>query len=171
MTTRSRLSVPGRRFGCGQLLRRRPWLVEPEGMSRQPLPLPPELGSIFAASDALAAGVTPAQLRRPSLQGPVRGVRSQCGSERTLQERAEALSPALPRSTAFSHTTAAQFLGLPLPWGISPDLHLTTFGGSSASRVRRPGVVGNRRLEGGVTRCGRLIVTDPSPPGSTVRRC
>lgn len=62
-----------------------------------------------------AAGLSPDDLRSPSLRAPFRGVRVAAGLPDSLALRCRAAALALPASAAFDGVTAAALLDLPLP--------------------------------------------------------
>ena len=98
----------------------------------------------FAVRDALAAGLTPDQLRAASLAAPTRGAR--IGAAHAIEDpRAAflaALRPLARDDQFFSHTTAARIHEMPVPSRLADDpIHLAS--PSLTNRVRRQGV---RRL-------------------------
>lgn len=119
-------------------------------MSRPPSPLPGDLGDAFTYDDARARGVTPRRLRHSHLAAPTRGLRV-AGSLEGMPERCAAYLLVLPRGrVVFSHATAAELLGLPVP--ADDRLHITV---PKGVQVRRKGVVvhhgaieGKRNLNG-----------------------
>lgn len=108
-------------------------------------------GRPFRVREALHRGVSPGRLRTKALLRPFHGIRAWTRPQ-THEERARAVLPRLRRDQAFSHTTAAIILGLPLPRRLErdPRIHVTTVGTDQALRVR--GTVGHR------TRRGRVII-------------
>jgi hypothetical protein len=110
-------------------------------------PLPIDLtGRPFTVSEAAARGVTPKRLRAGDLWTPTRGVRC-VELPTTILGVARAVAAAAPTEFAFSHVTAAQLLGIPLPSAVEADclVHIVT--PTSANRIRRPEVRGHRGLE------------------------
>lgn len=113
----------------------------------QPRPLPDALSRApFRTRDALAMGLTQRRLRAGDLWTPTRGVRIP-ELPRTLVERARAFAVAAPGDFAFSHITAAQLLGLPLPYAAEEDTRIHIVTRTADNRIRRPEVVGHRGLE------------------------
>lgn len=106
----------------------------------RPSPLPDELDpNGFRVCDALAAGVDPGRLRRRDLARPVHGVRS----ADALMSPVVALALVMRPDQHFSHTTAVELWGAPLPRQFEGSVHVTTIG--AGPLMRRPGVVGHRR--------------------------
>ncbi|WFR68436.1 hypothetical protein P9139_09850 [Curtobacterium flaccumfaciens] len=107
-------------------------------------------GRPFRVREALHRGVSPGRLRTKALLRPFHGIRAWTLPQ-THEERARAVLPRLRRDQAFSHTTAAIVLGLPLPRRLErdPRIHVTTVGTDQALRVR--GTVGHRTRRGRVT--------------------
>ncbi|MFV0462674.1 MAG: hypothetical protein ACK5MP_05685 [Nostocoides sp.] len=120
---------------------------------------PQQAGATASArrQDLLAAGVTDGSLRRAGLAHPTHGVWA-ATSPTSLADLLADLVPALPAHSAFSHTTAADIHGMPLPShipnvpgeGIDPlavtsTVHVTT--ATEAAQTRRPGWVGHRGIE------------------------
>lgn len=83
----------------------------------QPTPLPAEFtGASFRTADALAAGVQPGRLRTRDLIAPLHGLRAPASARpATLEERCLEVLPRLSGMHFFSHTTAAELWGIPLP--------------------------------------------------------
>ncbi|AMB57536.1 hypothetical protein AWU67_00185 [Microterricola viridarii] len=101
-------------------------------------------GRAFSRSDAAAAGLGRDRFNGPDLQRSFRGVRSTgLDLTRTL-DRARAYSARMSPHHAFSHLTAAELLGIPLPWATRQhtELHVSAPLGQPAPRVR--GVAGHR---------------------------
>jgi hypothetical protein len=112
-----------------------------------PAPLPHDLTTRpFLASEALALGLTRRRLRAQDLWTPTRGVRS-VKLPTTVFEQAQSFVAAAPKDFAFSHVTAAQLLGIPLPYAVEDDLRIHIVTPTAANRVRRPEVWGHRGLE------------------------
>ena len=85
-------------------------------MMRQLDPLPEPLRSgPFATRQALEAGVAARRLRRQDLSRPLRGFRVPKDEDGVLA-RCHAYAAHRGTDFAFSHTTAASFYGIPLPW-------------------------------------------------------
>lgn len=111
---------------------------------RRSRPLPPEIaGQHFTVTDAMDLGVGRGRLRGPDLGRPFHGVR---GSRASLEliEACRAYA-SLQRVDAFSHTTAAELYGAPLPSRLrhrpGDDLHVTVPGTMRARQLA--GVVGH----------------------------
>ncbi|MBK6762752.1 MAG: hypothetical protein IPG68_05495 [Micrococcales bacterium] len=68
--------------------------------------------------------LTYAQSRRAGLRKPTRGVRTDAAARSWLDDVA-AVALTLPTDAAFSHTTAAQLLGLPTPHPDGRPFHVT----------------------------------------------
>ena len=100
----------------------------------------------FRTSEAVARGVPLKRLRAQDLWTPTRGVRT-VELPTTIVEQARAFAAAAPTEFAFSHVTAAQLLGIPLPYAVEAEclVHIVT--PTSANRIRRAEVQGHRGLE------------------------
>jgi very-short-patch-repair endonuclease len=110
-------------------------------------PLPPELRSgPFSVANARASGIGPPRLRRSDLRRPHHGIRVSGGKAPTdVAERCRELFPALPDAAVFSHTTAAQLLGLPLPgWAQTDAIHVAV--PPPLRAPRRDGVIGHQLM-------------------------
>ncbi|MDF9878054.1 hypothetical protein [Cellulosimicrobium cellulans] len=106
-----------------------------------PVPDPP-----FLVADALRLGVTRKQLRSPRLHGPVRGVRMDTARREDLLSVTAAVRLALPRTAAFSHTTAAALWDLPLPRDVTGLAPLHVSGPSGSRPLDAAGVVSHGGL-------------------------
>jgi len=109
---------------------------------RHPSPLPHSLATVpFAVEDARELGVTKSRLRGPDLASPYYGVRSP-DLPLTMLDRARAYATKMMPDQYFSHTTAAQLLGLRMPTNFAETVvHVT-----SIAELRAPrgaGVVGH----------------------------
>lgn len=105
-------------------------------MSRSALPLGP---APFPVRDAVAVGVPRHRLRRGDLSTPIHGVRASARLQPTL---VEAVATVLRDDQWFSHTTAAQIWGGPLPRDLPTDVvHVST---ASDRTMRRAHVIGHR---------------------------
>jgi very-short-patch-repair endonuclease len=113
----------------------------------------------FLVTRAGADPLTYNQTRSPSLRTPTRGVRTAAGATDWIDDvRAVALT--LPAAAVFSHLTAAQLLGIPLPREDTRPVHVT---------VPREGRRGSRKaiawhtgdLHGDTTSIEGLPVTMP----------
>lgn len=112
-----------------------------------PAPLPHDLTARpFNTAEAYRRGLTRRRLRAHDLWTPTRGVRT-VELPATVLECARAFAAAAPEDFAFSHVTAAQLLGIPLPYAVEDDclVHIVT--PTAANRIRRREVRGHRGLE------------------------
>lgn len=109
--------------------------------------LPLDLASRpFTVAQGRAAGLRLPDLRTTRLHSPTYGVRA--GSAPTsLTGRAAAFAVGMPSDVAFSHVTAAQLYGLPLPQGLEAAETLDVSRPSAHPRIRRQGCRGHRGLE------------------------
>jgi hypothetical protein len=111
------------------------------------LGLPSELTSRpFTVAQGREAGLRLRTLRSPRLHVPTHGVRM-ISTPATVQERAAAFALGLPDDAAFSHVSAAQLLGLPLPTALEAQEVLDVMRPTSRAQVRRDGCRGHRGLE------------------------
>jgi hypothetical protein len=111
----------------------------------KPAPLPVGFdGSHFATVDAIAAGITPARLRASDLTAPFRGVRTADSLEISLRSRLLAYRVHMADDEVFSHITAAQLYGVPLPSELErmSTIHVSVQFPSHPPQVR--GVSGHR---------------------------
>jgi hypothetical protein len=97
----------------------------------------------FTVADARAVGVTQKRMRAEDLEIPFRGVRAVAVDTREVDRLARAYSARMPAGQFFSHSTAAQLLGMPLPHRAVLDrsLHVSTVAPERAPRMSR--VVGH----------------------------
>lgn len=127
--------------------------------------LPGDLsGRPFAVREALAAGVEPSRLRRTDLVVPFRGARipvGAAGDSDDFELRCGALLARRP-DAVLSHSTAARMLGLPIPWGLRDELHLTVVPPGRPPRIT--GVHSHCSMLGAreVTRANGMLVTAPA---------
>lgn len=128
-----------------------PRIAIPEDLSTKP----------FTLAEGVAAGLGRGRLAGGDLDRPTSGVRSAVSLEETVQ-RAWAYALVLPEDCAFSHHTAAEICGLPLPARLEGgDLHVMR--ASERTRIRRAGCRGHRGLEArAVVEARGLRVTDPT---------
>lgn len=98
----------------------------------------------FTIADGAAAGLGRGRLRGGDLHRPTSGVRTAVELAGTV-ERAWAYALALPKDAVFSHVTAAEILGLPLPELEPGPLHVMR--PTWSTRVRRSGCDGHRGAE------------------------
>lgn len=105
-----------------------------------PLPAQLRLGP-FRTDEALVLGVPASRLRARDLHAPFHGVRTAAPPD-GLRERCRAYAVRMPADQYFSHATAAQLWGLPVPGHVAADprLHVSTSGREPHGR----GVVGHR---------------------------
>ncbi|PZF57007.1 hypothetical protein DEJ23_08670 [Curtobacterium sp. MCSS17_008] len=120
-------------------------------------------GRPFRVREALQRGVSAARLRSRHLIAPFHGTR--CWSPpSTHADRARAVAPRLRSDQAFSHTTAAHLLGIPLPRRLERDqrVHVTTVGKDQSLRVH--GTIGHRvRSERAqIVHSGTTPIIDPA---------
>ncbi len=120
-------------------------------------------GRPFRVREALHRGVSAGRLRTRALLRPFHGIRAWTRPT-THEQRARAVLPRLRPDQAFSHTTAAAILGIPLPRRLErdPRIHVTTLGTDQAIRVR--GTVGHRARRGRVhiVHSGTAALTHPA---------
>ncbi|PPG54499.1 hypothetical protein C5C41_03200 [Rathayibacter sp. AY1E9] len=104
-----------------------------------------DLGA-FTRRAALRAGMTDARLRTPALASPFHGVRTRVAPVTHL-ERAAAYLPRLRRWQLFSHLTAAEAWGVPLPArpGEDDPIHVAATTPHRPPRTR--GVIGHTLTE------------------------
>jgi hypothetical protein len=110
--------------------------------------------------EAAHSGLTRSRIRASDLDRRVWGIR-RSGRATTLRERAELFAERLPAGTAFSHTTAAQLLGIPIPlsWELDERLHVTVEPPARAPHAA--GLIGHRiaAVSGDFARVAGLRVT------------
>ncbi|MGV3711824.1 endonuclease domain-containing protein [Pseudolysinimonas sp.] len=83
---------------------------------RSPAPLPQTFdGTHFSTAAGRAGGLHRERLRRRDLDARVHGARGPAGVADTLLGRCRLFAARLPEGTFFSHVTAAQLYGVPLP--------------------------------------------------------
>ena len=110
--------------------------------------LPAQLGDAFLVSTATDLGVSTSRLRGPDLCRPTRGVRTVMPSQDDdLALRLRGVQLVLPRHLAFSHVTAARWLGLPLPTAWTPDEPLHVTSALAKNPIRRRGLVTHTKLD------------------------
>ncbi|MET0975853.1 MAG: hypothetical protein ABWX82_09295 [Leifsonia sp.] len=130
---------------------------------RRPSPLPPPLASEpFTVGTAAALGVSRRRTRANDLSTPFRGVRS-AGTADSVDALCHAYAVRMPETQYFSHATAAQLWGIPLPRRLEtdPNLHVSAAPGSREPRMN--GIRGHRGAgDAAVTRSGGLAVLSPS---------
>lgn len=115
---------------------------------------------MFTVGDALARGVTADRLRSSDLETAFHGIRTR-GRVPVLR----AYAPRLRSGDRFSHTTAAQLWGAPLPRAREGEVHVAAFG---RERPRARGCIGHEsNLGESVARYG----LPSSGPAQTVIEC
>lgn len=110
----------------------------------RPRPLPSVLeGRAFCVSEAYFEGVPHQRMSRSDLQSPFHGVRLDAAVDMDLRTRCRAYITKAHLKAVFSHITAAQLWGIPLPRTLERDerVHVLLSGGSRAPRG--VGVVGH----------------------------
>lgn len=89
------------------------------------IPIPDELsGAAFRVGAGLDTGLTPGRLRGADLERPFWGVRVSAPAPLDTVGLARAYSVRMPAHAFFSHATAAQLHGIPLPLRLSAPLPL-----------------------------------------------
>lgn len=134
------------------------------------IPLPEHLrDSAFLVGEGAAAGLTEKRLRGADLRRPHRGVRvvGDAGAGGRpgagARDAADSYAPLLRPGDRFSHTTAAEIWGAPLPRRLEGILHVTSEDGSARPRSR--GVVGHESVPSRSIRFGLPV----SPPATLIR--
>lgn len=125
-------------------------------------PIPPTMPHAFSVTDARLHGITVGQLRNPAFGRLFFGTRTRPGSDDGLLTRCRSLAVRMSTGQAFSHTTAALLLGVPLPLlAQSGPLHVMSPAPSRALRCR--GAVGHESRLGAedIVRVSGLPVTSP----------
>jgi len=87
-------------------------------MPSQSLPSNASLDRARRTAEAMQRGLSRHQLAGPNVEHPIHGVVAPPGSVDALADRCRAIAVGLPRTHAFSHSTAARIWGLPLPLGL-----------------------------------------------------
>lgn len=116
----------------------------------------------FAVRQALVAGATRRRLRAADLQAPFWGIRSAPTQTLTTLDRCTAFMLRMPQNAVYSHVTAAQVYGMPLPRRHEDGpLHVGT--PDHRRPVRAVGVIGHRLQlrQGDCAHVRRLPVTSP----------
>ena len=111
---------------------------------RDPSLLPGALTNVaFSTADAARHGVSRGRTRARDLASPFRGIRMPRSAIPTARELAHSYATRMPPGQFFSSITAAQLLGLPLPFGFTTEttLHVSAF--DPARPPRMAGVVGH----------------------------
>ncbi|UAJ78471.1 hypothetical protein IT072_14555 [Leifsonia sp. ZF2019] len=129
-------------------------------MARQRSSLPTTLtGGPFLVHDALGEGLSRSRLRGGDLTRPFRGARLPAGSD-GLIERCRAYAQHRRLDFAFSHTTAALFLGVPLPLGLDPAIHVSVPAPGRAPEIA--GFVGHKLTDWATVEREGLPITTPA---------
>src|SRR5690554_424080 len=115
----------------------------------------------FSVAEALAAGVSPKQLRHPALEKPFRGIRSFGHDLTRIEVLCSAYAAHMLPTHVFSHVTAARLMGLPLPWKLERDLDLHVSAAKPGRAPQMQGVVGHRHSGGDVITHRGLRITGP----------
>lgn len=128
-----------------------------------PRPLPESLqGGPFSVSAAKALGVPVQRLRASDLTTPFHGVREPSGSSQDLLSRCRAYSTHASAQVIFSHATAAQLWGLPIPLSIERDTRLRVLHLAGGRAPRGKGVRGAKsRRTVAVRTLGGVRLTAP----------
>jgi len=128
--------------GCGEIRRRRGLLGHYAGMKRARRLPPTLLGRAFSTLEGSSEGVTAKRLRGGDLERPFAGIRVPRGSELSDPWVVDAYSRRMSADDFFSHASAAQLHGLPLPNRLvqARTVHVSTEGGVVGHHVR-PGTV------------------------------
>ncbi|MEI2270015.1 endonuclease domain-containing protein [Microbacterium sp. No. 7] len=87
--------------------------------------LPDGLGEPFSVAQARAAGVNRSRLRAADLTRPFHGVRSTAVPDGDLAQMVAAYACAMSPHVFFSHVTAAELWGMPLPSSAGGPLHVS----------------------------------------------
>lgn len=103
-------------------------------------------GVVFTPGELTRTDAPRWHLRDPALVTATRGVR-RVGTPTTTRERAEVVARVLRHGQAFSHVTAAQLWGLPLPRALEDRVTLDVMGPSTKAVVRRKGCRGHLGVE------------------------
>lgn len=125
-------------------------------------PIPQTMPHAFSVADARHNGITASQLRNPAFGRLFFGTRTRPGSDDGLLSHCRSLAVRMSDGQAFSHTTAALLLGVPLPVPAqSGPLHVMSPAPVRALRCR--GVVGHEShlAPDDVTWVSGLPVTSP----------
>lgn len=128
-------------------------------------PLPPQLrGRSFSTSEAEQLGVTKRRIRARDLDRPFQGIRMPAGVDRTQLNLCRAYASRMPDGQFFSHVTAANLYGLPLPTKLEGEsvLHVSAPGIDHAPRAK--GIVGHRAG----SEAPRTVMLDGLPVGEPV---
>lgn len=129
-----------------------------------PRDLPPFARSRpFSTTVAQSAGISRARLRRTDLISPFHGVRVLSDEPLdAIEDRCRAYSEVMPAGSFFSHSTAAELYGIPIPPRASGAVHVSAVRPARAPRAA--GVLGHRiTIDSADLRLiGRLPVPSPA---------
>jgi hypothetical protein len=109
-------------------------------------PEPPALPPLLSLEQARRLGLSDHQWRAARLGRVTQSVRS-LGTVSSTRERAAAYALALPTDVVFSHVTAAQLWGLPLPADLGAQILLDVMRPTGRGLVERLGCTGHRGAE------------------------
>jgi hypothetical protein len=116
----------------------------------------------FTVAEARLAGVTPKRLQSNDLFAPFHGVRVAAGTPDGVEQRARAYAAAMPTGHYFSHATAAQLLGMPLPGYATRDQRLHVSAVAPDRAPQGAGVAGHTVFSRpDLWHVGRLVVQNP----------
>lgn len=108
-------------------------------------------------------GVRPGRLRGRDLAAPYRGLRIPAAMELSLLQRCSAYAATTSQGAVFSHATAAQLIGIPIPIRMLRDhrLHVSVRPPARASKARK--IVGHQLdlAESETFRVGGMTATSP----------
>jgi very-short-patch-repair endonuclease len=114
------------------------------GMPKPQTPPPQFESEPFTVSDARAAGLTAARLRASDLRAPHRGVRVRGPLADPLLDRLAAYQVRMRPEECFSHVTAAQWYGIPMPRQLETATSVDVSVAAPAFPPQARGVVGHR---------------------------
>lgn len=93
----------------------------------RPTRLPAHLSGVpLTPDEARTAGLSPKVLRGSRFRHEGRGLYAPHDWDPDLGQRCQALLSVLPPTSAFTHGTAAQLWGMPLPWNSTREVHVAT---------------------------------------------
>jgi hypothetical protein len=137
-------------------------------MPLSPLPYPFS-SEPFTTRAALAAGISSERLRRLDLEKPFWGIRVPPGTDRAssappLEQLCRAYATRMPPDAAFSHLTAAQLFGMPVPARFVQDARLHVATPIPRRSLRGRGVRGHKLdlVASEVVLLGDLPLTSPT---------
>jgi len=116
----------------------------------------------FTVAQARLAGVKPKRLQSTDLDAPFHGIRAAAGRTDGVWDLARAYAAGMPAGQFFSHSTAAQLLGMPLPAHACRDRRLHVSVVAPARAPQGAGVAGHTVANRpGVWLTGGLTVQNP----------